>query len=396
MEAPDDAEPLILLRGDVQQVNSVSFHPRGQWLASADAAGLAVWPLARKYPVVVHRHELGVRGLAFAPNGGWLASSAGDGVVKLWPLTGNPPPPGRELGFGNVALAVSPDGDRIMAGAQGGEGVNVFYPDGRATKNLPRPVGEIWSVAFSPDGRRAAGIGGQFNPAERAIVIWDLAAEEVVEVFDVGESPNVYDLQFVGNNELLAMSESGLYRWNVVTGERKLLYGGNIFRFSTDTGGRRAIMVERRDASDNWGHVLLLELDSGAVRRLESFGDDVSSVALDLTGSFLVTGDNDGEVRVGSVAGGEPHLLLGHETTAWLVAIDPLGRWVASGSEDTTVRLWPMPDLSKPPLHTLPHDELIAKLKSLTNLRVVRAEESATGWKLEVGPFPGWAEVPEW
>ena len=55
---------------------------------------------------------------------------------------------------------------------------------------------------------------------------------------------------------------------------------------------------------------------------------------------------------------------------------------------------WPMPDLSKPPLHTLPLDELIAKLKTLTNLRVARDEESATGRKLEVGPFPGWETVP--
>jgi len=54
-----------------------------------------------------------------------------------------------------------------------------------------------------------------------------------------------------------------------------------------------------------------------------------------------------------------------------------------------TIRLWPMPDLSKPPLHTLPRQELIAKLKSLTNLRVVRDEESPTGWKLTHDPFPG-------
>jgi len=68
----------------------------------------------------------------------------------------------------------------------------------------------------------------------------------------------------------------------------------------------------------------------------------------------------------------------------------------SSGSVDTTVRLWPMPDLSKPPLHTLPRDELIAKLKTLTNLRVVRDEDSPTGWKVEVGPFPGWETVPSW
>jgi hypothetical protein len=55
-----------------------------------------------------------------------------------------------------------------------------------------------------------------------------------------------------------------------------------------------------------------------------------------------------------------------------------------------------MPDLEKPPLHTLPRDELLAKLGSLTNLRAVRDTESATGWTIEVGPFPGWETVPTW
>ena len=41
-------------------------------------------------------------------------------------------------------------------------------------------------------------------------------------------------------------------------------------------------------------------------------------------------------------------------------------------------------------------EELIAKLKTLTNLRVVRDEESSTGWKLTHDPFPGWETVPEW
>ena len=63
---------------------------------------------------------------------------------------------------------------------------------------------------------------------------------------------------------------------------------------------------------------------------------------------------------------------------------------------DGTIRLWPMSDLAQPPLHTLPIAELIAKLETLTNLRVVPDPDSMTGWKLEIGPFPGWEEVPTW
>ena len=110
---------------------------------------------------------------------------------------------------------------------------------------------------------------------------------------------------------------------------------------------------------------------------------------------MAVTCDTNGVIRVGPVTGEEPHLLFGHDGEA-VLAIDPLGRWIASGGQDLTIRLWPMPDLSKPPLHTLPREELIAKLKTLTNLRVVRDEESPTGWKLTHDPFPGWETVPTW
>jgi hypothetical protein len=55
-----------------------------------------------------------------------------------------------------------------------------------------------------------------------------------------------------------------------------------------------------------------------------------------------------------------------------------------------------MPDLERPPLHTLSHDELLAKLKSLTNLRAVRSSDSATGWTIELDAFPGWKDVPTW
>ena len=55
-----------------------------------------------------------------------------------------------------------------------------------------------------------------------------------------------------------------------------------------------------------------------------------------------------------------------------------------------------MPDLSKPPLHTLARAALIAKLGSLTNVRVVEDKTAPTGYKLDLAPFPGWQDAPTW
>ena len=116
-----------------------------------------------------------------------------------------------------------------------------------------------------------------------------------------------------------------------------------------------------------------------------------------VAGPLLASASADGilVVRASRVSAREAHLFPGKFVNAWL-AISPDLKWVVSASEDYTLRLWPMPDLDQPPLHTLPHDELVAKLKSLTNLRAVRDAKSSTGWSIELGPFPGWRNIPAW
>jgi WD40 repeat protein len=141
--------------------------------------------------------------------------------------------------------------------------------------------------------------------------------------------------------------------------------------------------------------MLLLDLAGHTSRRITTHGARLALGRLSPSGRAIVSGDHDGVVRVGPVTGGEPHLLLGHHGPVSALAISPDERWIASVS-DESISIWPMPDVSKPPLHTLPHAELLARLDALTNLRVVGDPASATGWRLDVSPFVGWKDVPEW
>ena len=396
---PANAEPLSLVRGDNGGFLFSSFHPRSGWLAVSETSGLSLWPLTREYPAVIRQHTSQVTGLEFEPEGRWLASAGfEDFEVWLWPLDGENPAPGRLLFEPDdleTGLAISPDGEHVLVGSWR-KGVRLISLSEGVPRSLPGFEGAAGAVAFSHDGRLAAGSCGLIDSTGPVIRVWDVETQEEITVLDPEETLLGYDLQFTTTGNLLSDGSTGLVRLDVVTGDTDLLYEGRVPRFAASRDGQRILLLEQADKTDPRGWPVLLELDSGKTTQLGAFGEDVSVVAIDSDGSFAVTGDSDGEIRVGLLTGENPHLLIGHQTGIVNLAIDPQGRWIASGDRKGTIRLWPMPDLSKPPLHTLPREELIAKLKTLTNLRVVRDEDSPTGWKLTHDPFPGWETVPTW
>ena len=96
-------------------------------------------------------------------------------------------------------------------------------------------------------------------------------------------------------------------------------------------------------------------------------------------------------VRVGPVTGEEPHLLYGHRLWVSSVAVSSDGRWIASGSQDGTIRLWPMP--KGKPFQTLPYGEFLERLRSFTNLRVVSDDDKRHGIPARARPVPGVGDV---
>jgi WD40 repeat protein len=222
-----------------------------------------------------------------------------------------------------------------------------------------------------------------------------------VEGREGARSGGIYAMRFDADGRLLSAGEAGVRSWDLDSGEVESLLARGCGTMDASAGGRRIVVgcLTRGASAEADGaqssEVFLLDPETGDAQVVTGHGDTVQAVAIDPSGMVIATGDTTGVVRVSGLEGAEPHLLLGASGVVSSVDFSPDGRWVAAAA-GPEVWLWPMPDLSRRPLHTRPLPELMAKLDSLTNVELVPDESTPTGYRSEVRPFPGWETPPTW
>src|SRR5262245_27640993 len=159
---------------------------------------------------------------------------------------------------------------------------------------------EVYSVAFSPDGKTLASGGGYFSadlkPGE--VFLWDVETGKLLSSLK-GHTGGVWSVAFSPDGKVLASgsADKAVKLWGVATRNEKAT--------------------------------------------LEGHGDWVRSVAFSPDGKTLASGGNDHTVRLWDVpTGKERATLRGHKGGVTCVAFSPDGQALASNSFDGTVRVW--------------------------------------------------------
>jgi WD40 repeat protein len=396
LQGPPDAVHSVFPVPDVTTLFN-AIHHNGTWLATSTGSRVILRPLTRPFPVDLGRNRFSWDTMAFSPDSRYLV-----GAHRVWQLDPTAGP-GRELEY--AGFAIHPDG-RCIARCLGAL-VELQCSAADTSRTLLDEGVVRDALAFDHSGRRLAMATHSWidSPAQQQLQVVDVETGEV-RSFALIENPEprseteggVMGLSFAPDGSLFTAGWGGVRRWDLEDGSSDWVHEVDFARLSLSRNGRWLLIGGGEgcsDTLDSFDELLLLDLVEGTRLPMTAHGAELRSLALDSSGRIIATGGQDGVVRVGPATGEPPHLLFGHQHPVFSVAISPDGRWVASEANDG-IRLWPMPDLDEPPMHTLPHDQLLARLDDLTNLRAAKDQGSATGWKLEAGPFPGWQDQPTW
>ncbi|MDQ3282627.1 MAG: WD40 repeat domain-containing protein [Acidobacteriota bacterium] len=324
-------------------------------LLGATVAGAQALRIRASLVRTLAPHTRELREVAFSTNSQWLATSSVDGDVKLWRVADGKLLRTMRHPAGVTSVRFAPGDDVIVTGAYDGI-VRVWRTaDGKLLRVLRGHEGTVWSVAVRPDGQQIATSG-----EDATVRLWPLNGGGPAKILR-GHTLNVWAVAYAPNGRLLV---SGSFDRTVKVWRTD---NGALLRTMTDA---RQAVVGVAFSSDGQtiaggsddSTVRLWRVTDGRLLRTLSGSEHVYSVAFSGDGHWLasagrergalgtlwkeMTGNhfrrsNAATVRLWRVSDGAlQQELAAHADDVRYVAVSRDNRWLATSSEDRTVKLF--------------------------------------------------------